>query len=155
MRSLIRSVALAVAVAALLVAPSAAANPTANTEDANTDAGSSTGAACEGITTAYAHANSHAAGALEAVAARLGCDLSGVEPVTPPGQTKSDVTSGDDSSGPNAAPPSSDSANRGGPNADAKCAKIAEKLAAAQARPHGKSADAFSRQATSWGCPTT
>ncbi len=40
------------------------------------------------------------------------------------------------------------------PNWQAKCDRIASKLTEAQARPHGKSADAFARQADRWECPS-
>ena len=43
-------------------------------------------------------------------------------------------------------------AGAAGPDVQGKCDLIATKLAAAQARPHGKSADAFARQATRWEC---
>jgi hypothetical protein len=89
-------------------------------------------AGCQGLVNAYAHG-----GDVEAVADKHGCDLSGIPPAGHSGQNNAD---GDHS--------------EGGPPPDvveAKCAKIAEKLASAQARPHGKSAAAFGRQADKWG----
>ncbi len=115
---------------------------------------SSAGNGCQGIANAYAHVsanvarngnNGSALTALANVAAKLGCDLT-VPPPASAGQhpdtdktASGDATNEDDSATPD--------------NKPDKCAQIALKLATAQARPHGKSADAFARQAEHWGCP--
>ncbi len=48
-----------------------------------------------------------------------------------------------------------DDGDQAGPDLQVKCDQIERKLAAAQARPHGRSAAAFERQATRWGCAST
>ena len=108
---------------------------------------------CQGIVNAYAHVsanvarngnNGNALAALSTVADRLGCDLSAPPPATA-NKDPYDVSDGADTTNqPDADKP---------PSHNDKCDKIAAKLAAAQANPHGKSADAFARQADHWGCP--
>jgi hypothetical protein len=97
---------------------------------------------CHGIVNAYAHAADAALPALQAVAEKLGCDLSGVERVAKPAG-KPDKSAADEDR------------DEAGPDVHVKCDQIDQKLAAAQARPHGKSAAAFERQATRWGCAST
>ena len=120
------------------------------------------GNGCHGIVNAYAHAADAALPALQAVAEKLGCDLSGVERVAKPaGKPDNSAADEDDDQ----AEPSEDAnepdedanetdedAGAAGPDVQGKCDLIATGLAAAQARPHGRSADAFARQATHWGC---
>ena len=91
-------------------------------------------AGCHGLVKAYAHG-----GSVDAVADKHGCDLSGATPVDHP--TKNDDADEVDSDG---GPPRS--------VVEAKCDRISHKLDAAEERPHGKSADAFARQAEKWGC---
>jgi hypothetical protein len=117
------------------------ANPAANHEDGHPG--------CNGIANAFAHVsanqqrNGNEGRALEAllrVADMLGCDLATGETTdTSDTGEETDVTEG-------GGPPEWVVAN--------KCDKIAEKLAIAQERPHGKSADAFARQAERWDCST-
>lgn len=136
----VRAVVLSVALIALLGAPAVSVQP------------DEPGDGCHGISNAYSHvlANDSRNGnggsaliALEAVAAGRGCDLTGVTPAEKPAKPDRStheveaVGHGPDS-----------------PNWEQKCAKIAEKLVIAQARPHGKSADAFARQADRWECPS-
>jgi hypothetical protein len=126
----------------------------------------SSGHACHGIENAYSHASSSASDSLHAVADKLGCDLSGVEPAQKHDKPDSDKDDADDADGghhagkpDHAAQPDSDEADDAddadgerGPDVAAKCAKIADKLADAEARAHGKSGEAFSRQADHWEC---
>lgn len=101
---------------------------------------------CKGISNAYAHAAEPALPALTAVAEKLDCDLSGVERVAKPGhEPKNNPEDNDPEANENGGQAES-------PNAEEKCDRIADKLSEAQARPHGKSADAFGRQAERWGC---
>ena len=104
---------------------------------------------CNGIANAYSQVSANAPDrngrqaaldALSVVAAKKGCDLSGVEPAAHPNDG-GDAEHPDSSKG----PPAEVSAR--------KCARISEKLAVAQDRPHGHSADAFARQADKWSCP--
>jgi len=98
---------------------------------------------CHGIANAYSHVSAEqgrAIAALRAVAAKHGCDLSGVEPASHPTDEDTDDSNDDQADG----PPAEVVAR--------KCDKISEKLSEAQARPHGHSADAFARQAEKWGC---
>jgi hypothetical protein len=116
---------------------------------------------CQGILNAYAHAADAALDALQAVAEKLGCDVSGVERVAKPGKgptnsqadedTADQADEASDEGADQAAEPNED-ATDAGPDVQAKCDRIAQKLAAAQDRPHGKSASAFARQAAHWGC---
>jgi hypothetical protein len=78
-----------------------------------------------------------------------GCDLSAVKPVAKPGgadQDEADEAGNDQDA---------DHGNGTGPDVAAKCTKINDKLAEAATRSHGKSADAFERQAERWGCDPT
>jgi hypothetical protein len=123
------AVALCALVVALVSPVAAFSSPRGQEKDRDSgDAG------CHGLVNAYAHG-----GSVEAVAEKHGCDLSGVTPAEHP--TKDDVDHDVDSAG--GPPPSV---------VDAKCDRIAAKLDAAEDRPHGKSADAFARQAEKWGC---
>jgi hypothetical protein len=94
---------------------------------------------CQGLLNAYAHAAEPAIDSLRAVADAHGCDLSGVERVEKHGQ----------------GPVGADSENTETLDVAAKCDRIAQKLFVAEARPHGKSADAFRRQAARWGCESS
>jgi len=124
---------MAVALSALvvaLVAPVAAFSPPGGLER-DSDSGK---AGCHGLVNAYAHG-----GSVDAPAEKHGCDLSGITPAEHP--TKNDDDEDVDSAG--------------GPPlrvVEAKCHRIAHNLDAAEDRPHGKSADAFARQAEKWGC---
>jgi hypothetical protein len=123
------------------------ANPAANHEDGHP--------ACTGIANAFAHVsanqqrNGNEGRALEAllkVADMLGCDLA-VGETTNTNDTDEDADADEPV----------DLVEGGGPPdwvVARKCDKIAEKLAVAQERPHGKSAEAFARQAERWDCPT-
>jgi hypothetical protein len=114
---------------------------------------------CHGVVNAYAHAADPALDALRAVASRLDCDLDGVERVAKPGQGPDGVAHSDADTNETDEP--DDELDEGyagdeaGPDIQAKCDQINQKLAAAQARPHGKSAVAFERQATRWECGST
>jgi hypothetical protein len=156
--SAIRACVLALAVIALVGGPTAADQPAQLTDTHP----------CQGILNAYAHAADAALGALQAVADRLGCDVSGVERVAKPdhpanadepdtgdADTPDDAGAPDDAGPPDqaGAPDNAGPPDQAGPDVAAKCTRIADKLTAAQARPHGKSADAFSRMADRWGCP--
>jgi hypothetical protein len=111
---------------------------------------------CHGLANAYSHVLANAANDTEAqsskkdlraVADKHGCDLSGVEPATHPQH--------EDGNAENENEPSDDEG--AGPPAEviaAKCDRIAEKLAVAQARTQGHSAEAFANQADLWSCPT-
>jgi hypothetical protein len=132
----------------------------------------SSGHACHGIENAYSHASSSASDSLHAVADKLGCDLSGVEPAQKHDKPDSDKDDADDADGgdhadrpdhagkpDHAAQPDFDEADdaddaddEGGPDVAAMCAKIAGKLADAEARARGKSGEAFGRQADHWEC---
>lgn len=139
---------LALAVVGLVGAVTFAGQP-------NDSVGSENG--CRGITNAYAHAADAALPALQAVADKLGCDLSGVERVAKPVPDKPDKATDEDTDADEQAETDGEDADAEddsgtGPDVQAKCDKIAAKLVVAQARPHGKSADAFARQAEHWGC---
>ena len=98
---------------------------------------------CHGLANAYAHG-----GDVAEVAAAHGCDLTGITPAAHP-----DGDEADDND--EVEPDEDDDLKGGGPPAEAvaaKCAQIADKLAAAEARPHGNSAAAFARQADHWSC---
>lgn len=119
------------------------ANPATNHEDGHPG--------CKGIGNAFAHVSAnHAANgnegmALESltrVADMLGCDLALVEPIDD-GTTDPET----EENGP-AHIPDPDKPH----GWDTKCDRIAAKLLVAQERPHGKSAEAFARQAERWGC---
>jgi hypothetical protein len=147
--TVVRAIILSVALIALLGVPAASVQP------------DEPGNRCHGITNAYSHVlanqalngnGGEAMTALETTAAERGCDLSGVTPAQRPAgpdrstdQQTEDFEAGEVEAvghGPDS------------PNWEQKCDKIAEKLVAAQARLHGKSADAFARQADRWQCPT-
>jgi hypothetical protein len=116
------------------------------------------GQACQGLANAYAHAADPALASIQAAADRLGCDLANVTRVTKPARGSDGVGRPQDGPGHQGGiedPRNGGSAAERGPDVAAKCDRIAEKLAVAQARPHGKSADAFSRQAARWGCESS
>jgi hypothetical protein len=144
------------------------------------DADAASGNGCQGIVNAYAHVsanvarngnNGNALTALTNVAARLGCDLTALPPVAPGAKPpKSNPQAGDDTTDEtNETDTTDDSSSADQPDVNpttdqpganpatqqAKCDKIATKLQAAQAKPHGKSADEFARQADRWSCPTS
>ena len=103
---------------------------------------------CVGIANAYAHVAPTARAALQRVADMHGCDLSAVTPAAQP-----DNADQDDADEPgNSQDQDAEPGDALGPDVVAKCTKINEKLADAATRSHGKSADAFARQATHWGC---
>ena len=115
--------------------------------------------ACRGIANAFAHVSANQArnanhgnalAALTRVADMLGCDLALAAPIDDDlTDTEDETDTVPDETGP------ADVADPKGPPAwvvEKKCDKIAAKLAEAQARPHGKSAEAFARQAERWGC---
>ena len=107
---------------------------------------------CHGTANAYSHVLANrdtdpearqSLDDLRAVAEKKGCDLTGVEPAQHPNRDKPDQNA--DGEGGQAGPPAV--------VVEAKCDRIADKLAVAQARTHGNSADAFARQAEKWSCP--
>ena len=137
------AIASAIALLAIVfVASAAAARPPNDKPKAQEGAHPS----CHGLANAYAHG-----GAVAEVAAKHGCDLTGITPVQHPanGDEDEDEDEAED-------PEHPDGGEGNGPPADvvaAKCDQIAAKLAEAEARPHGNSAAAFARQADKWGCP--
>ena len=143
MRS-VTAVGVLVAVVSLLVAavsPTFAGSPGRDNAKLREDAKPG----CNGLVNAYAH------GAPVAdVAAAHGCDLTGITPAQHPNDGDADKD-GDEQN------ESDEDADAGdGPPADvvaAKCDHIADRLAAAEARTHGNSAAAFTRQADKWSCP--
>ena len=153
----------------LVSGSSPTAVPGADTTTPSTGAASGNG--CQGIVNAYTHVSANVARngnggnaltALTNVATMLGCDLSAVPPVTPGAKRpKNNPQAGDDTTDETSetdttdANPSTDQPGANSPNQQAKCDKITAKLQAAQAQPHGNSADAFARQAAHWGCPTS
>jgi hypothetical protein len=159
-RRVLGAVVMSVAVIALVGSATVAVEPSLPAASGN---------GCHGIVNAYAHAADAALPALQAVAEKLGCDLSGVERVAKPAgkPDNSAADEDDDQSEPSEdanetdedanetdedANETDEDAGAAGPDVQGKCDLIATRLAAAQARPHGKSADAFARQATHWGC---
>jgi len=127
----------AIAVAILVASTALAVKPTVP--------GVRAGSGCLGIQDAYSHAAPAAQPVLRRVADKHGCDLTGIEPVLTPGKSNhSDADQESDQ-------PDADGEGHG-PDVAAKCAKISEKVAEAALRTHGKSADAFGRQAERWGC---
>ena len=148
---IVSAVILSVAVIALVGAATVAAGGSGQ---------SAAESSCKGVLNAYAHAADPALPALQAVADKHGCDVSGVERVAKPGNKpdKAEPNEPDeDANEPadNEQDTDAEDAQGAGPDVQAKCDRIAEKLATAQARPHGKSADAFARQAAHWSCPAS
>jgi hypothetical protein len=145
-RRVLGAVVMSVAVIALVGSATVAVEPSQPAASGN---------GCHGIVNAYGHAADAALPALQAVAEKLGCDLSGVERVAKPAgkPDKSEADEDNEQSEPDEdATETGEDAGAAGPDVQGKCDLIATKLAAAQARPHGKSADAFARQATRWEC---
>jgi hypothetical protein len=164
-RRLARSTLAVAIVVAVLVMPALVLGSTPGVAPSAKDAGTN---GCPGIANAYAHVsanverngnNGNALTSLAGVAAKLGCDLTAPAPA-PGNEPETDNPTGTDNASDedNETDPNDDtSADQPGPPAQqqAKCDKIATKLQAAQAKPHGKSADAFARQADRWGCPAS
>jgi hypothetical protein len=132
------AVFLAAAVAILVASTAFAGKPSTSSVPA--------GSGCKGIRNAYAHAAPAAQPALQRVAEKHGCDLTGVQPAVKPGNSDSDDADEDSDAS------EADDDAGAGPDVAAKCAKINEKLAQAALRTHGKSAAAYARQAQHWGC---